>query len=194
MRHETKGNPYTYLMAIVTTIFFSIHQSVESDINENLRTSEINSKLNELANDHSGYLKAFWPSDEVLIRNRVSLSIVPPAVVEDATGWIQRVVKHKWLPTDLDTQLIAVKDWVRRERRVEPQKVAFAVIVDALIAEFSINGYNIQLQENKSGLGVLIFPVKPKQVSANIEDYITDSISKFINLPSSKLDNIEVTV
>ena len=87
-----------------------------------------------------------------------------------------------------------MKDWKRRERRVFSRGIAYGVIVDSLITEFSLRGYNFQIQDDGKYLGVLIFPVKSNRIASSIEDYITNSIAKFLNVPPSKLDNIEYTL
>ena len=161
--------------------------------NKNLRVPELNSKLKELGESKWDYLGALWPSDEELRRYRASLSIVPPDVVERASSEIRTYIKKEWLPANLDNRLIPMKDWVRRERIeriVTPTSTRYALIVDALIAEFSIQGTNIQIQDRPC-LGVLIYPVKPNQEIAEIKDYINNSISRFLNFPPSKLGAIE---
>ena len=197
MRHATyrKPNggrlPCPYFVAIGITIFFSTLQHAECDINKNLRTPEIYSKLRELGESNSfDYWSALWPSDEELRRYSASLSMVPPDVVEDAASRIRTYLKKKWLPTNLDNRLIPMKDWVRRQRVVTPIRTRSRVIMDVLIAEFSIKGYNIQIQDFPC-LGVLILPVKPNKEIADIEDYISSSISTFLNFPLSKFGNIE---
>lgn len=191
MRCNSKRN---LILAGVVTLMCALAAPAECDINRDLRTPELNSKLNELANDNGIYLPALWPSGGELTRYGVSLSVVPPTVVEGAASWIRRVIKDKWLPTEIDKQLIAMKDWKRRERRVTPDYVAFGVTVDALIAEFSRGGYNFQIQDDGKSLGVLIFPVKPNRAAPSIEKYITGSISKFLNVPRAKLGSLEYTL
>ena len=198
MRHATYRNPNggrlpcPYFVAIGITIFFSTLQPVECDINKNLWTPETYSKLKELGESNRDYLAVLWPSDEELRRYRASLSIVPPDVVEDAASRIRTFVKKEWLPTNFDNRLIPMKDWRRRQRIVAPTPTYYEYEVDALIAEFSIKGYNIQIQDFQwASVGVLISPVKPNKETADIEDHINNSISTFLNFPSSKLGNIE---
>ena len=191
MRSESKRN---LILAGVVGLMCALAAPAECDINKNLRTPELNSRLDELADDNNVYLKAIWPGEEELTRYRIDLSMLPPAVVEHAGSWVRRIFKTKWLPTEIDTHLIAMKDWKRRERRVFPDRIAFGRTVDALILEFSRGGYNFQIQEDGYHLGVLVFPVKPNRAAPSIEEYITDSISKFLNVPPSKIGGIEYTL
>lgn len=188
MRRESHRN---LILAGIFALMSTLAIPAECDINKNLRTPELSSKLDELADDHSAYLKAIWPSGGELTRYRVSLAEVSPVVVEGAASWIRRIVKERWGPTEIDEQLIAMKDWKRRGRRVYPGRVAFGVIVDALITEYTLGGYNFQIQDDGKTLGVLIFPLKPNGAALSIEEYITDSISKFLKMPPSKLGSLE---
>ena len=180
MSRKHKGCLPRCLAAILITLACSALPPAECDINKNLRTSELSSKLDELADDNGIYLQAIWPSGGELARYGASLSVVPPAVAEGAASWIRRIVKERWVPTEIGEQLIAMKDWKRRERRVFADRTAFGVTVDALIAEFSRGGYNFQIQDDGKYLGVLVYPVKPNRAAPSIEEYITDSISKFL--------------
>lgn len=191
MRCKSKRN---LIAAGVVALMCALAAPAECDINKNLRTPEFSSKLDELADDHGAYLKAIWPSGGELARYRVSLSVVPPAVVEGAASWIRRIVKERWVPTEIDEKLIAMKDWKRRGRRVYPGRVAFGVIVDALMAEYTLRGYNFQIQDDGKTLGVLVFPLKPNGEAPSKEEYITDSISKFLKMPPSKLGSLEYTL
>lgn len=196
MRHATyrKPNggrlPCLYFVAIGMIIFFSTLQPAECDINKNLWTPETYPKLKELGESNSDYLAALWPSDEELRRYRASLSIVPPDVVENAANRIRTFVKKEWLPANLDNRLIPMNDWVRRQR-VGSTPTYYEYEMDVLIAEFGIKGYYIQVQDFFPCVGVLISPVKPNEEIADIEDYINNSISTFLNFPPSKLGNIE---
>ena len=203
MRHATyrKPNggrlPWPYFVAIGMIIFFSTLQPAECDINKNLWTPETYSKLKELGEFKCDYQTALWPSDEALRRHRASLSIVPPDVVENTANRIRTFIKKEWLPTNLDNRLIPMNDWVRRQRfeRFSPtyersSPAYYEYKTDVLIAEFSIKGYNIQIQDYPY-FGILISPVKPNEGIADIEGYINNSISTFLNFPPSKLDNIE---
>ena len=189
-----KPQPLPCLVAIAITLLCSTVQPAECDINKNLRTPELSSKLDELADDHSAYLKAIWPNGGELARYGVSLSVVPPSVVEGAASWIRRIVKERWVPTEIDEKLIAMKDWKRRGRRVYPGRVAFGVTVDALMTEYTLGGYNFQIQDDGKTLGVLVFPLKPNGEAPSKEEYITDSISKFLKMPPSKLGSLEYTL
>ena len=191
MRCKSKRN---LIAAGVVALMCALAAPAEYDINKNLRTPEFSSKLDELADDHGAYLKAIWPSGGELARYRVSLSVVPPAVVEGAASWIRRLVKEGWVPTEIDEKLIAMKDWKRRGRRVYTGRVAFGVIVDALMAEYTLRGYNFQIQDDGKTLGVLIFPLKPNGAAPSIEEYVTDSICKFLKMPPSKLGSLEYTL
>ena len=194
MSRKHKGCLPRCLAAILITLACSALPPAECDINKNLRTSELSSKLDELADDNGIYLQAIWPSGGELARYGASLSVVPPAVAEGAASWIRRIVKERWVPTEIGEQLIAMKDWKRRERRVFADRTAFGVTVDALIAEFSRGGYNFHIQDDGKYLGVLVYPVKPNRAAPSIEEYITDSISKFLNVPPAKLGSIEYTL
>ena len=190
MSHVHKGCSRRCLAAILIGLACSALPPAGCGTNKNLRVPELNSKLKELSESNWDYLAALWPSDEELRRYRASLSIVPPDVVESASSEIRTYIKKEWLPANLENRLIPMKDWVRRERVVTPKGTRYALIVDALIAEFSIQGYNIQIQDRPC-LGVLIYPVKPNQEIADIKDYINNSISRFLNFPPSKLGSIE---
>lgn len=192
MSHKHKPQPFPCLVAIAITLLHSAVKPAQSDISKNQRTQESYSILKELGEHRPIYLWALWPDDDELTSYRVDLSMLHPTIVEHAASWIRRGIKEKWLPTEM--QFIAMKDWKRRERRVHAQGIAYGVIVDSLITEFRLHGYNFQIQDSGKYLGVLIFPVKPNRVASSIEDYITDSISKFLNVPPSKLDNIEYTL
>lgn len=191
MRSESKR--YLILAGVVALICV-LAAPAECDINKNLRTPELNSRLNELADDDNVYLMTIWPREEELTRYRIDLSMLPPAIVEHAGSWVRRILKTKWLPTEIETHLIVMKDWIRRERRVFPDRIAFGRTVDALILEFSRGGYNFQIQEDGNNLGVLVFPVKPNRAAPSIKEYITGSISKFLNVPPSKIGGIEYTL
>ena len=189
MRRESHRN---LILAGVFALMSTLAIPAECDINKNLRTPALSSKLDELADVHSAYLKAIWPSADELTRYRVSLSVVPPAVVEGAASWIRRIVKERWVPTEIDEKLIAMKDWKRRGRRVYPGRVAFGVTVDALITEYTLGGYNFQIQDDGKTLGVLVFPLKPNGATPpTIEEYVTRSISKFLNVPPPKTGSLE---
>ena len=184
-----KPQPLPCLVAIAITLLCSTVQPAECDINKNQRTQESYSKLKELGERKPVYLYALWPSDDELTSYRVDLSMLHPTIVEHTTSWIRRAIEGKWLPTEM--HLIAMKDWKRRERRVHPGGIAYGVIVDSLITEFSSRGYNFQIQDDGKYLGILIFPAKPNRLTSSIEDYITDSISKFLNVPPSQLGSIK---
>ena len=182
------------ILAGVVTLMCVLAAPVECDINKNLRTPALSSKLDELADDRSTYLKAIWPSGGELARYRVSLSVVPPAIVEGAQIWIRRIIKDNWLPPEIDEKLIAMKDWKRRGRRVYPDRTAFGVTVAAFILEFSRGGYNFQIQEDGNRLGVLVYPTKPDRAAPTIEEYLTGSISKFLNVPPAKIGGMVYTL
>lgn len=190
MSHNHRGYPRRCLAAILIGLACSTLPPVGCGTNKNLRVPELNSKLKEVGESNGDYLGALWPSDEELRRYRASLSIVPPDVVENTANRIRTFVKKEWLPANLDNRLIPMNDWVRRERIVAPTPTYYEYELDILIAEFSIKGYNIQIQDYPC-LGVLISPVKPNEEIADIEDYISNSISTFLNFPPSKLGNIE---
>lgn len=190
MGHVHKGCSRRCLAAILIGLACSTLPPAGCGTNKNLRVPELNSKLKELGESNGDYLAALWPSDEELRRYRASLSIVPPDVVENTANRIRTFVKKEWLPANLDNRLIPMNDWVRRERIVAPTPTYYEYEMDILIAEFSIKGYNIQIQDYPC-LGVLISPVKPNEEIADIEDYINNSISTFLNFPPSKLGNIE---
>ena len=195
MSRKHKGCLTLCLPAILITLTCSALPPAECDINRNLRAPEINSKLTELANGNGIYFQALWPGGGELARYGVSLSVVPPAVVEGAASWIRRIVKERWVPTEIGEQLIAMKDWKRRERCVNAERIAFGVIVDALITEFSRDGYNFQIQDDGKSLGVLVFPLKPNGATPPIiEEYVTGSISKFLNVPPPKTGSLEYTL
>ena len=121
--------------------------------------------------------------------------MLPPAIVEHAGSWIRRIVKERWVPTDIDEQLIAMKDWKRRGRRVYPGRVAFGVTVDALMAEYTLGGYNFQIQDDGKTLGILVFPLKPNGATPpTIKEYVTGSIAKFLNVPPPKTGSLEYTL
>ena len=181
-----KPQPLPCLVAIAITLLCSTVQSAECDINRNLRTPELNSKLDELADDHSAYLRAIWPNGGELARYQVSLSVVPPAIIEGAVSWIRRIIKDNWLPPEIDEKLIAMKDWKRRGRRVFSGRVAFGVTVDALMTEYTLGGYNFQIQDDGNHLGILVFPLKPDGAAPSIKEYLTGSIAKFLNVPPSE--------
>ena len=191
MRRESNRN---LIAAGVVALMCALAIPAECDINKKLRTPELSTKLDELADDHSAYLKAIWPSGGELARYRVSLAEVPPVIVEGAASWIQRIVKERWVPTDIDEQLIAMKDWKRRGRRVFPGRVAFGVTVDALMAEYTLGGYNFQIQDDGKTLGILVFPTKPDRAAPTIEEYLTGSISKFLNVPPAKIGGMVYTL
>lgn len=190
MSHVHKGCSRRCLAAILIGLACSALPPAGCGTNKNLRVPELNSKLKEVGESNGDYLGALWPSDEELRRYRASLSIVPPDVVENTANRIRTFVKKEWLPANLDNRLIPMNDWVRRERIVAPTPTYYEYEMDILIAEFSIKGYNIQIQDYPC-LGVLISPVKPNEEIADIEDYINNSISTFLNFPPSKLGNIE---
>ena len=180
------------LAAIFIALTCSVFLPAGCNTNKNLRVPELNSKLKEFSESNWDYLAALWPSDEELRRYRASVSIVPPDVVEGASSEIRTYIKKEWLPANLDNRLIPMKDWVRTQRFGTTTPIQFEYEVDVLIAEFSTKGYNIRIQEFPyAGVGVLISPVKPNEEIADIEDYISNSISTFLNFPPSKLGNIE---
>lgn len=191
MSHVHKGCSRRCLAAILIGLACLVFLPVGCGTNKNLRAPELNSKLKELGESEWDYLGALWPSDEELRRYRASLSIVPPDVVENASSEIRTYIKKEWLPANLDNRLIPMNDWVRRQRTVEPTPTHYECEVDVLIAEHSIQGYNIRIQEFFPCVRVLISPVKPNKEIADIEDYISNSISTFLNFPPSKLGNIE---
>ncbi|MDE0298632.1 MAG: hypothetical protein OXN17_08375 [Candidatus Poribacteria bacterium] len=190
--HVHEDFTWLYFTTIVIILVCATLKPVHSDINRMVRSHHFNTTLNKLADRNLVYLFALWPNDDEFTSYRIDLSTLPPTIVEHAASWIRRVVKHEWLPTEM--QFIAMKDWKRRERRVLPRVIAYGVIVDALITEFSLRGYNFQIQDDGKHLGVLIFPVKPNQIASSIEDHITNSISKFFNISPSKLGSIEFTL
>ena len=192
MSYKHKLQPLPCLMATLFTLLCSVAMPLQSDISKNRRTQETYSKLRELGERKPVYLYALWPSDDELTSYRVDLSMLQPTIVEHTTSWIRRAIEGKWLPKEM--QLIAMKDWKRRERRVHARGTAYGVIVDSLITEFSLHGHNFQIQDSGKFLGVLIFPVKPNRIASPIEDYITNSISKFLNVPPSQLGSIEYTL
>lgn len=192
MSHKHKPQPFPCLVAIAITLLHSAVKPAQSDISKNQRTQESYSILKELGEHRPIYLWALWPDDDELTSYRVDLSMLHPTIVEHAASWIRRGIKEKWLPTEM--QFIAMKDWKRRERRVHAQGIAYGVIVDSLITEFRLHGYNFQIQDSGKYLGVLIFPLKPNGAALSIEEYITDSISKFLKMPPSKLGSLEYTL
>ena len=189
MSHKHKPQPLPCLVALAITLFYPAVKLAQSDISKNQRTQESYSKFKELGERKPVYLYALWPSDDELTSYRVDLSMLHPTIVEHTTTWIRRAIEGKWLPTEM--HLIAMKDWKRRERRVHPGGIAYGVIVDSLITEFSSRGYNFQIQDDGKYLGILIFPAIPNRLTSSIEDYITDSISKFLNVPLSQLGSIK---
>ena len=192
MSHVHKGCSRRCLTAILIGLACLVFLPVGCGAHKNLRVPELNSKLKELGESEWDYLGALWPSDEELRRYRASLSIVPPDVVENASSEIRTYIKKEWLPANLDNRLIPMKDWVRTQRIGTPTPTHFEYEVDVLIAEFSTKRYNIRIQDFPyAGVGVLISPVKPNEEIADIEDYISNSISTFLNFPPSKLGNIE---
>ena len=197
MRRESHRN---LILAGVFALMSTLVIPAECDINRNLRTPELSLKLDELADDHSAYLKAIWPNGGELARYGVSLSVVPPSVVDGAASWIRRIVKERWVPTEIDEKLIAMKDWKRRGRRVYPGRVAFGVTVDALMTEYTLGGYNFQIQDDGNHLGILVFPLKPDGAAPSIKEYLTGteyltgSIAKFLNVPPPKTGSLEYTL
>jgi hypothetical protein len=189
-----KPQPLPCLVAIAITLLYPAVKLAQSDISKNLRTPALSSKLDELADDSSAYLKAIWPNGGELARYGVSLSVVPPSVVEGAASWIRRIVKERWVPTEIDEKLIAMKDWKRRGRRVYPGRVAFGVTVDALMTEYTLGGYNFQIQDDGNHLGILVFPLKPDGAAPSIKEYLTGSIAKFLNVPPPKTGSLEYTL
>ena len=189
MRLKHRLQPLLCLIAILFTLLCSAAMPAQSDISKNQRTQEIYSKLRELGQCEPVYLYALWPSDDELTSYRVDLSMLHPTIAEHTTSWIRRAIEGRWLPTEM--QLIAMKDWKRRERRVHPGGISYGVIVDSLITQFSVRGYNFQIQDDGKYLGILIFPVIPNRLASPMESYITDSISRFLNFPQSKIGSIE---
>ncbi|MDE0300687.1 MAG: hypothetical protein OXN17_18780 [Candidatus Poribacteria bacterium] len=192
MSHVLKDCSRRCLQVVLIALACSALLPVGCGTNKNLRALELNSILNELGESEWDYLAALWPSDEELSLYRASLSIVPPDVVEGASSEIRTYIKKEWLPANLENRLIPMKDWVRTQRFGTPTPIHFEYEVDVLIAEFSTKGYNVRIQDFPyAGVGVLISPVKPNEKIADIEDYIGNSISTFLNFPPSKLGNIE---
>ena len=116
MSYIHKLQPLPCLMATLFTLLCSVAMPLQSDISKNRRTQETYSKLRELGERKPVYLYALWPSDDELTSYRVDLSMLQPTIVEHTTSWIRRAIEGKWLPKEM--QLIAMKDWKRRERRV----------------------------------------------------------------------------
>ncbi len=93
---------------------------------------------------------------DVLAEHQVPASQVPEKVVKRARKWIGLTIRSEWLPSDLDSRLVPLRNFEKWEKLDEDGIVFSRCVADYLIAEYEIRGYRVVLMEDGVRLSLLI--------------------------------------
>ena len=115
---------------------------------------------------------AIWPN-EAELENALDPSVVPPAVRQEAAGWVRTILKNDLVPADLADRFIAMR---RQLPTVPPDDV------DYLITRYQIGDFQVQILEDGVGVGILVNPLNA-EASSDVEAYIRTAADRFLNLP-----------
>lgn len=122
----------------------------------------------------SVFLDAQWPTDAD--SRKVRTDRIPERALARTTTWLRTMIKVQWLPLDPNAWMTGVQ----KEKPVE---------ADYLILRYQIEKTKIQIQEDGTGVSILIdtgtfADMKP-------EAFLTSTIRKFLRYPEDRLGTLK---
>jgi hypothetical protein len=133
-----------------------------------------------------------WLNDRDYVK--VDKSKVPEKVLAETTRWLKTMIKSDYLPDDPNSWLIPVRKPKSGSYNIETEPNGSIKKTynkregydDYLITRYSIGSHKIQIQDDASGINLLIDVNDTKIFHSNIEQFIINSIYEFLNFPEDQ--------
>ena len=124
----------------------------------------------------------------------VSLEAVPARDRIHAAAWLRRVVKPKWLPSDIESRMTALKDVGQLESRDKDGNLISQYVGDYIVGDYVISGYGFHIQDSGYMISVRVDFPQPQEVSANPSSFMRKYISDFFNVSSDSMSSVPLQI
>jgi hypothetical protein len=125
-------------------------------------------------------------------KKRISTNQVPEKYRKDAIFWIKNIINQKWLPLDVEANLIAYKDVLFDERRDSNGVVFSKWEEDILSLKYQINNFSFRVNESGDVITIKISYPKKLDLSKNADAFIQEELRKYLNLPKDWTPNFSI--
>jgi hypothetical protein len=156
-------------------------------------TNETQQKVRALAEERdSGLMDILLP--EQALNQTVPVASLPQTVTADAESWIRKVVRSKWLPSDISGRLVAAKDLKLLEKK-DPNGIAFMTYEgDFLLLDFEVAGHAIHVQESGGHVSIRVDLPQPIAIEEDPPGAIRRCLAEFLNIPADELAALDLQV
>jgi hypothetical protein len=156
-------------------------------------TSETKQKVRALAEDREpGLVNILLP--EQALNQTVPVASLPHTVTADAESWIRKVVRSKWLPSDIAGNLVAAKDLKLLEKK-DPNGITFMTYEgDFLLLDFEVAGHAIHVQESGAVVSMRVDLPQPVAIEEDPPGVIRRCLAEFLNIPADELAALDLQV
>lgn len=148
-------------------------------------------KIRFLADERPALMDALIPEEKK--GTPKSLALIPAPVTSNAVYWIKKVVRSQWLPTEIEVNLVALKDVKQWEKKDKHGVVFSERKGDFLILEYESGGNHFHIQESGVSVSVRVDFAVPQAVIGDPKSFITKWVTEFLNLPGGVSLNLSVT-
>jgi hypothetical protein len=142
-------------------------------------------KILYLIDKHPNLTEALMPEEKKGIPE--SLSSIPIHVTNKAVYWIKKVIRSKWLPPEIEINLVALKD-VKLWEKKTTVGIVLKRMGDFLVLEYELEGNIFHIQESGVSVSMRIDFVLPQDIIVDPKSFISSSLKEYLNLPSEVLD------
>ncbi|RLD77249.1 MAG: hypothetical protein DRJ10_12260, partial [Bacteroidetes bacterium] len=97
--------------------------------------------------------------------------------------WVNKIVKPKFIPTDLEAKLVELDDFP--PRHIQNNNIIEKTNnIDFIIANYNIDNYVITINDSKNSIGIGIYRSEENEIN-NVTNYIINQLEFFFNFTTN---------
>jgi len=147
-------------------------------------------KIRSLADEHPALTDVFLPDEKQ--RHAVPMAVIPAHVKSNAVYWVEKVVRSRWLPRDMEGKLVALKD-VKLWEKKDSRGVVFSERKgDFLTLEYEVEGHKFYIQESGVSVSIRVDLAQGEAPASDPASFIRKCLTDFLNLPAGVTQGISV--
>jgi len=119
------------------------------------------------------YADSAWPKN--LDTGKVDANYIPAKVLSENNKWLRLMIKNEYLPKEPNEWLVGIR------------KTMGEYTGDYLVMRYAVGVHKFQIQENGGVVRLLIHINDPNLWRTRVEDFLVETVNKFLNFPADKL-------
>ncbi|MBU1695036.1 MAG: hypothetical protein KKC51_13895 [Verrucomicrobia bacterium] len=148
-------------------------------------------KIRSLSDEQPALMDILLPDEKQ--GSREPLASISASVKSNSVYWIKKVVRARWLPSDVDGSLIALKDVKQWEKKDKHGVVFSERRGDFLMLETESDGYSLHIQESGASVSIRVDFAETQAMTPDPASFIHKCLTDFLNLPAGSSLSLSVT-